>query len=124
MNPRSWRSENVIGYALIEQKKYADAEQHIRASLDIAPTALANTNLGALMIATHRPADAIEPLQRAIQLDEKSVDARLLLASAYLALNQPAPAVKFAQEAYDIWPENPQAQELLSTAKKAAASRR
>src|SRR5215211_2921933 len=86
-------------YPLAEELRKAgqvnDAEQVLRTGLTVHPTYLsAWVSLGRVLRDLRKDDDAVEALNRALQLDPGNVVAARLLADAYLALGEKIEAIK------------------------------
>ena len=69
VSPRSWAAHSGFAQALIEQKQLSEAEAQIRDAVEIFPTSRTYLSLGNILLLESRPADAVEPLQKALDLE-------------------------------------------------------
>lgn len=76
--------------------------------------------LGRVLLATGRPAEALDHLDRALALEPRAVDAWSLVAAALAALDQPAGAIRALEKALAIQPDNPKARLDLASLRAAA----
>jgi protein O-mannosyl-transferase len=86
-----------LGMAMIEQKKFADAESFLKKAIDVRPRyASPHINLGRLYGELGRPADAEPEYRRAIEISPLNTDARNRLGAFY----QSAGRVNEAEEQF------------------------
>ncbi len=85
------------GDAALQLHRWAEAEAHYSASLDVAPTAAAFNNRAAARLALHRPAEARDDALAALQLDASIMDAYLRLSAAHKATGDDAAALAAAE---------------------------
>jgi len=99
---------NSLGVVYTELGRKAEAEAAFRATLarDPAPADrhAALYNLGTLMLSTGRPAEAIDPLEQARDVDPGDPDGRFQLGLAYLDTGRPEAAAAELEEALALSP--------------------
>lgn len=100
---------NLLGQVFTRQKKYEEAEQHLRAATEQAPQwPNAPYNLGVLRMHQGRPADAVNWFREAKKRDGKDLVSVLGLGSALHESGQVEEARKeyaLAQRLYRDWPQ-------------------
>ncbi len=73
----------TLGALLIKMSRYDEAREYLERAIDLAPSfAKPHEDLGALFLASGRPADAIASFETAIKLDRQQASAYLGLATA------------------------------------------
>lgn len=99
-DPKDFQAWTELGTAYFLQDKTDDAEKAYRSALDERPMfALALLNLGRVLIAQKKFADAIVPLTQVIEIRSDSADANFLLGEAYLQIKKGSKAVPYLNEA-------------------------
>jgi hypothetical protein len=114
--PWSFRPPTQVGFALQLQGHIREAEPEFRRALALTPAAVTYMNLGANLLLQGRPGEAIDPLQRSLELDPNQATVRLALAKALYQTNRPEEA---AAQLRQIPPDDPaasQAADLLRSA--------
>src|SRR5215510_2954758 len=95
----SWRTRYEAGLRLLDQGKYLEAQESLKAGLAENPDSPEIHNaLGLVALQTGEPRSAVASFERALEL--RADDGRVLynLISAYLASNQPVPALQKADQ--------------------------
>ena len=91
----SWKTRYESGLQLLDQGKYAEAQENFKAGLAENPSSSEIHNaLGMVALQTGEPRAAVTSFERALEL--RPEDGKILynLISAYLASNQPVPALQ------------------------------
>ncbi len=100
----------AYGSALDFQSRYDEAEAQLREEMRLTPhSALPYMRLAAIALKTHRPADALPPVKRAIEFAPESATAHQILAKALMELGESELAAKEDEVAKQLGPEKPQA---------------
>lgn len=107
---------NNLGVLYLEDHQYAQAQTLFVKAVDRSPTyARARLNLAGALWGLKDWDGAIEQARRACELDARDVNARLTLASFFLAQERRQEAAAAAREALAIDPQNAQAKVFLET---------
>jgi tetratricopeptide (TPR) repeat protein len=110
-------TENNLGTALQEQKRYEDAIRHHERAIAVAPDyAPAYNNLGAALRASDRVDEAIANYRKALELEPDYPSAAFNLANALLAKGETGASVEQFREALQKSPQSVEAQNNLGTA--------
>jgi len=96
-------------------RQYAQAEQYVMASLERSESAEGYRILGSLLLNRQQPADAIEPLERAVHLDPSDAIARYNLAGAYALTGRMDDARSMGQAALDLAPDNQEIRRFMAS---------
>jgi superkiller protein 3 len=91
----SWKARYESGLQLLDQGKYAEAQENFKAGIAENPGSSEIHNaLGLVALQTGEPRSAVTSFERALEL--RPQDGKILynLISAYLASNQPVPALQ------------------------------
>jgi tetratricopeptide (TPR) repeat protein len=79
----------ALAVALEADGNNSAAETHVRAALKLTPNAAeANALFGKILVKQNKPAEALPPLERAVQLDATDPEKRYLLARVYQQLGR------------------------------------
>lgn len=114
VNPRSFSALNLLTWEALDEQNPRLAERFARESLSArAENIDALINLGAAMAMQDRAAEALPPLQRAVELRPDLADAHANLAAAYGELGRVADALRHCQIALEINPNHSQATVML-----------
>jgi tetratricopeptide (TPR) repeat protein len=99
----------VYGTALAALSQYDDAESELHQELLISPNSeLPYLRLASIALKTHRPADAVLPAQRAVELASESAEAHYLLGRSWLELGQKEKALQELERASRLAPSSPE----------------
>ncbi len=99
----------VYGTALAALSQYDDAESQLRQEVSISPKSeLPYLRLASIALKTHRPADAVIPAQRSVELASDSAEAHYLLGRSYLELGQKEKALMELERASSLAPSSPE----------------
>lgn len=110
-------TENNLGTALQEQKRYEEAIQHHRRAIALVPEyAPAYNNLGAALRSSGRVDDAIAQYRKALELRPAYPGASFNLANALLAKGETGASVEQYRAALQKSPQSVEAQNNLGTA--------
>jgi tetratricopeptide (TPR) repeat protein len=110
-------TENNLGTALQEQKRYEEAIGHHQRAMALVPDyAPAYNNLGAALRATDRIDEAIANYRRALELEPDYPSASFNLANALLAKGETGASVEQFRDALQQSPQSVEAQNNLGTA--------
>jgi Flp pilus assembly protein TadD len=102
--------------------RFLEAIEQYQEELRIAPRDVrALNNLGRLLVAEGRPTEAIEVLQRAVELSSGAVTPTVNLAAAWLEQGDAARAETLARQVLAGHPGNPGAMRVLEKALKRGA---
>ena len=105
-NPAAWCAHANLGRILAEQQKYAEAREHLLASLAINPdNAQAHSNLGRLLSLQGQFAEAEPQFQAALRLKPKDADIRKSYASALAEQGRQEEAATQLREALRLRPD-------------------
>lgn len=96
-------------------RRYPEAEQYVRASLDRQESAEGLRMLGSLLINRGQADQAIPPLERAVALNPADIIARYNLAGALALVNRIEEARAAALAALELAPDNAQLQQFLAS---------
>jgi predicted Zn-dependent protease len=115
------RSRSAEATQAMSAGRFDDAARIYRELLQITPDEPGLLmNLGMALAMGGREADAIEPLERALEGDPKLMPAHLFLGSSYLALGQPAKAIPPLERATAARPRDVEHRRMLAQAYVAA----
>jgi hypothetical protein len=120
VSPRSWSGRLGLASELAKQKQFPQAEQRVREAIDIYPSSRTYLALGQVMVIANQPADAIEPLQKALELEPGIENGELTLAAAYLGVGQPHEAVRVLENYQQAHPDDERAATMLKQAQSAS----
>jgi Tfp pilus assembly protein PilF len=105
-DPADFQAWTEFGTANLMRGHPAEAEKAYRHAIQQRPNfVLALLNLGRILVAQERYADAIEPLTRTTQARGESAEAHFLLGECYLKLKMGSKAVPHLSEALRIDPQ-------------------
>ncbi len=121
VSPRSWAAHSGFAQALIEQKQLPEAEVQIRDAVEIFPSSRTYLSLGNILLLEGRPSDAVDPLQKALDLEPGIPGARLLLANAYLNSGRPRDAQRELEQVLQEHPDDERAANMLRAAQNASS---
>ena len=94
-----------LGMAMIENKKFADAESFLKKAIEVRPRyAAPHINLGRLYGELERPADAESEYRRAIEISPLNTDARNRLGAFYQSAGRVSEAEEQFRESLDAGP--------------------
>jgi tetratricopeptide (TPR) repeat protein len=89
----SWKTHYESGLQLLDQGKYDEAQERFKAGIAENPGSSELHNaLGLVALQTGEPRAAVTSFERALEL--RAEDGKVLFISAYLASNQPVPALQ------------------------------
>jgi tetratricopeptide (TPR) repeat protein len=101
---------NELGVVLADEASYGPAEEHFRSAIALAPRWGAPAqNLGSLLRALGRPAEALPHLERGVALSPDPISARVALANALLDLGRRDEARAQLERALAVDPRDPRA---------------
>jgi predicted Zn-dependent protease len=107
----------VYGTALVSLSQFDEAAKQFRAEIALSPASeLPYVGIAALELKRHRPMDALEPAQHAVQLAPRSATAHYLLGRSYLETGKEALAINELQTANTIAPDSPEVHFSLAKA--------
>jgi len=99
----------TYGTALAALSQYDEAAKQFREELMLSPESeLPYLGLASLELKRYRPADAVEPAQRAVQLAPRNATAHYLLGRSYLETGKAAEAITELQRASAMTPGSPE----------------
>ena len=105
--PDDAKARYLLGYLILQTNPTPtalnEAETMTRASINIGRTALADRQLGDILIREGRVSEAVAQLKQAIVDDPYQVEARRILARAYGQLGQPALAATLSKRADELF---------------------
>jgi tetratricopeptide (TPR) repeat protein len=105
-DPGDFQAWTELGTARLMQDDAAEAEKAYRRAAAVRPGfTLALLNLGRLLSAQKRYADAAEPLAEAVRSRPDSAEANYLLGEAYLQIRKGSKAVVYFNEALRLDPQ-------------------
>src|SRR5712692_2782231 len=91
----SWRTRYESGLQLLDQGKYTEAQESFKAGIAENPGSSEIHNaLGLVALQTGEPRSAVASFERALELRPEDGKVLYNLISAYLASNQPVPALQ------------------------------
>lgn len=99
----------LVNFSIAEfqSKQYSEAAEHARAALKLKlDYAAANLFLGASYLKLDQPADALEPLRKAVQAASGDRNAQLMLAEAFLGTAHCSEAVTAFRDLSELLPDN------------------
>src|SRR5713101_4787264 len=116
----SWKTRYESGLQLLDQGKYAEAQENFKAGITENPGSSEIHNaLGLVALQTGEPRAAVTSFERALELRPEDRKILYNLISAYLASNQPVPALQKTDQLLAGKPADPalyvQTGELLSS---------
>src|SRR6185436_4239447 len=106
VSPKSWAAKLAVSTMLYEQKRIPEAIEYRRGAVEIYPSPVTYRALGALLLESNRPAEAIEPLQKALDREPGLERARCDLGQAYLQSGHPTDAIRELKRALADHPED------------------
>ena len=107
----------AYGSALDFRSRYDEADVQLREETRLTPhSALPYMRLAAIALKTHRPADALAPAERAIQLAPQSAMAHKILAKALTELGKTEAAAQETATAEKLEPEKPEVESEVAAA--------
>ncbi|HEX8117818.1 MAG TPA: tetratricopeptide repeat protein [Pyrinomonadaceae bacterium] len=105
-DPGDFQAWTELGTARLMQSDAAEAERAYRRAAAVRPGfTLALLNLGRLLSAQKRYADAVEPLAGAVRSRPDSAEANYLLGESYLQIRKGSKAVVYFNEALRLDPQ-------------------
>ena len=110
-------TENNLGTALMDQKRYDASIAHLRRAIELKPDyAPAHNNLGAALRASGRLEEAIAQYQEALELKADFASASYNLANAQLELGRTGDSVESFRRAIEANPQSVEAHNNLGIA--------
>jgi Tfp pilus assembly protein PilF len=119
VSPRSWSTRIALAAELFHRGDFGQAQQRMQEAIDIYPSSRTYLAMGQLMLLANRPADAIDPLQRALEYEPGIQDGRLNLANAYLRSGRASDAQRELESLHREHPDDPRVDALLREAQRA-----
>ncbi len=105
-NPAAWCAQANLGWILASQQKYAEAREHLEASLKLKPdNAQAHSNLGRVLAIQGQFAAAQPEFQAAVKLKPKDAEIRRAYAGALASQGRLEDAVKQLRELLQLKPD-------------------
>jgi tetratricopeptide (TPR) repeat protein len=110
-NPNHYASHYYLGYCYETERKFKDAEQEYRRSIELAEGAgnkygLPYQGMARLRLLENRPAEARQFATQAVELAANDAESHLILAKAYAALGRAAQAAPEWERATLLDPTN------------------
>ncbi len=107
-NPTSWRAHHVLGMALMENARPAEAMEHYRQALSLNPRAFeAHNHFGNALLAAGEVAEAIDEFRAASAIEPDDPELHNNLGNALLAAGRPAEAFDEFQTVLALKPDDP-----------------
>lgn len=125
VNPRSFSAHNNLATLYWKNKKFADAERHLRAAVQIKPwSAMANDSLAALLARQGKLDEAIAQLNQPTRDDPDDDNiytaGRYFVGRALEDRGDTAAAINYFTEVLQLDPNHPQAKQRLAALKRSA----
>ncbi|WP_053076781.1 tetratricopeptide repeat protein [Caenimonas sp. SL110] len=104
---------HLLGGVMLREKRYAEAEQHMRKALSLREDPVFLNNLGQMLHSLRRVADARAVFHRTLEIDPHNADAHHLLAVLLLQTGKVDEALAALRASIDSQADNPSTHRLL-----------
>ena len=113
VSPRTWATRLGLADQLLKRKQFDIAEQRLREAIEIYPSSRTYLALGRFFLIENRPADAIEPLQKALQFEPGIENGRLGLAEAFFKSGRRIDAQRALEQVLREHPDDQRAANMM-----------